>query len=301
MKLNILLFFFISIIYSCTENNLKPIDKVIKEKSKIYKVKKHKNFNQYWYDGNAEITSYKLSQVRYGEIHEGRAVTIFVTEDFLPEKQVKADYQNEKNIPVLKLNSTKKFLTGVYPYSLMTSTFSPVDNDIHPLKITFSSQEWCGNTFMQLNNRKNFEIDFYSYFESNSDKKLSLEKNILENSFWNLARINPYQIKKGRYKIIPSFEFLALNHKKIKPYDAEVNLLKQDNLLNLTIYYPELKRKLILNLTEDFPFTIESWEEHMVRGEKKLVTKAEKIEKIKVKYWNKNSNKDKIIREKLRI
>ena len=301
MKLNILLFFFISIIYSCTENNLKPIDKVIKEKSKIYEVKKHKNFNQYWYDGNAEITSYKLSQVRYGEIHEGRAVTIFVTEDFLPEKQVKADYQNEKNIPVLKLNSTKKFLTGVYPYSLMTSTFSPVDNDIHPLKITFSSQEWCGNTFMQLNNRKNFEIDFYSYFESNSDKKLSLEKNVLENSFWNLARINPYQIKKGRYKIIPSFEFLALNHKKIKPYDAEVNLLKQDNLLNLTIYYPELKRKLILNLTEDFPFTIESWEEHIVRGEKKLVTKAEKIEKIKVKYWNKNSNKDKIIREKLRI
>ena len=301
MKLNILLFLFISIFYSCTENNHKPTDKEVKEKSKIYKVKKHKNFNQYWYDGNAEITSYKLSQVRYGEIHEGRAVTIFVTEDFLPEKQVKADYQNEKNIPVLKLNSTKKFLTGVYPYSLMTSTFSPVDNDIHPLKITFSSQEWCGNTFMQLNNRKNFEIDFYSYFESNSDKKLSLEKNILENSFWNLARINPYQIKKGRYKIIPSFEFLALNHKKIKPYDAEVNLLKQDNLLNLTIYYPELKRKLILNLTEDFPFTIESWEEHMVRGQKKLVTKAEKIEKIKVKYWNKNSNKDKIIREKLRI
>lgn len=301
MKLNVLLFFFISIFYSCTENNLKPTDKVVKEKSKIYKVKKHENFNQYWYDGNAEITSYKLSQVRYGEIHEGRAVTIFVTEDFLPEKQVKADYQNEKNIPVLKLNSTKKFLTGVYPYSLMTSTFSPVDNDIHPLKITFSSQEWCGNTFIQLNNRKKFEIDFYSYFESNSDKKLSLEKNILENSFWNLARINPYQIKKGRYKIIPSFEFLALNHKKIKPYDAEVNLLKQDNLLNLTIYYPELKRKLILNLTEDFPFTIESWEEHIVRGQKKLVTKAEKIEKIKVKYWNKNSNKDKIIREKLKI
>lgn len=301
MKLNILLFLFISIFYSCTENNLKQTDKVIKEKSKIYEVKKHKNFNQYWYDGNAEITSYKLSQVRYGEIHEGRAVTIFVTEDFLPEKQVKADYQNEKNIPVLKLNSTKKFLTGVYPYSIMTSTFSPVYNDIHPLKITFSSQEWCGNTFMQLNNRKKFEIDFYSYFESNSDKKKSLEKNVLENSFWNLARINPYQIKKGRYKIIPSFEFLALNHKKIKPYNAEVNLLKQDNLLNLTIYYPELKRKLILNLTEDFPFTIESWEEHIVRGEKKLVTKAEKIEKIKIKYWNKNSNKDKIIREKLRI
>ena len=39
-----------------------------------------------WHDGKAEITSYKLEQARYGEMHEGQASMIFVTEDFSKEK-----------------------------------------------------------------------------------------------------------------------------------------------------------------------------------------------------------------------
>ena len=68
---------------------------------KLKPTKKHPKFSEYWYAGKAEITSYKLTQNRYGELHQGTAVNIFVTEDFLPEKQVKADNQNKKNIPVL--------------------------------------------------------------------------------------------------------------------------------------------------------------------------------------------------------
>ena len=36
-------------------------------------------FNDYWYAGDAELTRYALQQVRYGEVHEGDAVLIFVT------------------------------------------------------------------------------------------------------------------------------------------------------------------------------------------------------------------------------
>ncbi len=36
-----------------------------------------KNFKAYWYAGNAEITSYKLEQARYGELRQGKAVKIF--------------------------------------------------------------------------------------------------------------------------------------------------------------------------------------------------------------------------------
>ena len=36
----------------------------------------------YWYNSEAEITSYNLKQARYGEIHEGKAALIFVTEPF---------------------------------------------------------------------------------------------------------------------------------------------------------------------------------------------------------------------------
>ncbi|WP_439127939.1 septum formation inhibitor Maf [Polaribacter sp.] len=261
-------------------------------KAKIKSIKKHPKFNDYWYEGKAEITSYKLTQNRYGEHHEGTAVNIFVTEDFLPEKQVKADYQNEKNVPVLKLNSTKKFTTGIYPYSIMTSTFSPININKKTIKISFSSQEWCGNTFVQLNNREKFEIDFYSYFENNADRELVLEKNVLENELWNQLRINPKSIKKGRYKVIPSFEYLALNHQKIKAFDAEVNLIENGNFMNFSVYYPTLKRKLTVKLTKEFPYLIEGWEETSTKRGKTLTTKAAKINTIKSAYWTKNGATD---------
>lgn len=251
-----------------------------------------KDFNAYWYEGKAEITSYKLTQVRYGELHEGTAVNIFVTEDFLPEKQVKADYKNDKNVPILKLNSTKKFTTGIYPYSLMTSTFTPIDLNKETIKISFSAQEWCGNSFVQLNNRTNYEIQFFSYFESDADKDISIEKSKLENEIWNELRINPNTIKTGNYKMIPSFDYLALKHKKIKAYDADVKLSKGDNLILCKIEYPSLKRSLTIKLDNKFPYSIEGWEETIVERGKKLTTTASKIKTIKSAYWSKNSNSD---------
>ena len=43
-------------------------------------------FGDYWYQGEAEITSYELEQARYGSMHDGEAVLIFVTERFLENK-----------------------------------------------------------------------------------------------------------------------------------------------------------------------------------------------------------------------
>ena len=96
-----------------------------------------KEFKKYWYSGNAEITSYSIEQARYGQLREGTSVLIYVTEPFLPEIQVKADRSASSNIPVLKLNRTKNYLTGIYPYSIMNSTFSPVYDNQHAIKSTF--------------------------------------------------------------------------------------------------------------------------------------------------------------------
>ena len=88
-------------------------------------------FKDYWYQGKAELTSYDLEQARYRDIHQGDAVLIFVTEDFSKKKQVKLDYpsKNPKDaVPILKLNSTRKFNTGIYPYSCLLYT-SPSPRD----------------------------------------------------------------------------------------------------------------------------------------------------------------------------
>ncbi|WP_435803504.1 septum formation inhibitor Maf [Polaribacter sp.] len=277
------------LLLSCTKPEQQ---KEIKPKTSFKKIEKNSKFNTYWYAGKAEITSYTLTQVRYGEIHEGLAVNIFVTEDFLPKKQVKADYPDKNNIPVLKLNSTKNYTTGIYPYSLMTSTFSPININNKAIKISFSAQEWCGNTFVQLNNKANFQVDFYSYFESNYDKKISLKKNILENELWNIIRISPTALPIGELQIIPSFEYLGLNHKKIQAYEAITSLKEKGDFQFYSINYPILKRTLTIKASKNFPYTIESWEETFSSRGKLLTTKAEKIKTIQSAYWNKNGVAD---------
>jgi hypothetical protein len=260
-------------------------------------------FKSYWYQGLAELTSYELKQARYGELRDGHAVIIFVTEDFLPEKQVKADNVSEKNIPVLKCNATKNFNTGIYPYSIMSSTFSPVTAEGHAVKVSHSVQEWCGHVYAQLNNRKKFEIDSHSYFENEADEILSLPKTWLENEIWNLIRINPEELPTGNIDIIPSFEFLRLRHKPMKAYPAIISLKQGDSLSIYEIEYPELERDLTIYFNTSFPFEIEKWEETFMSGfgseALALTTSATKIKRIKTAYWAQNSNKDVILRDSL--
>lgn len=286
------------LVFACANNSENK--KSVKETPKK-NITKASYFNDYWYDGFAEITSYSLEQSRYGEVHKGTAVNIFVTEDFLPEKQVKADYKKESNIPILKLNSTKKFVTGIYPYSLMTSTFTPVGSSEKTLKVSFSSQEWCGNTFMQLNNRDKFNIDFYSYFESNTDRNLQLEKEILENEIWTLIRINPNELPIGDLKMIPSFEYLALNHKEIKAYNVTASLKNNGNLSTYSLEFNNLNRILEINFNTEAPYEINSWDETLIKNGKEYVTKAKKIKTIKSKYWSKNFPEDIILRDSLSL
>lgn len=289
---------------SCNKNtDTKPIahlrdTEVIKE-IPVFKRLTTPKFNKYWYAGEAEISSYKLEQARYGEIREGQAVLIFVTEDFLPDTQVKADNKNEKNISVLKLNATKNFNTGIYPYSIMQSTFYPVVNNRHALKVSSSMQEWCGHVYMQLNNRDLFQVISHSYFEGEADAKSTMEKSILENELWAQLRINPNSLPTGELKIIPSFEFIRLRHVPLKAYKANATLTSTA----YSIHYPELERTLNIYFNSEFPFEIEAWEESFKSGfgskAKVLSTKATKLKTIKSPYWQENSNKDEVLRESL--
>lgn len=254
-----------------------------------------KDFDSYWFQGQAEITSYSLQQERYGEMMEGRAVLVYVTEDFLPEAQVKANEQNPENFTVLKLNKMKNFITGIYPYSIMTSTFSPVFQDTHAIKVSNSVQEWCGHVYAQINNRDHFEVTSHSYFEGEADEHFSLEKTWLEDELWTLLRIDPALLPQGDIEIIPSLEYTRLRHKEIKAAQAKAVLTKTDSLSNYTVNYPATDRTLRIWFTTEPPFTIEKWEEQI--GD--YITKAEKINHIKSDYWNKNQNKHEFLRDSL--
>lgn len=259
------------------------------------------DFKEYWFAGEAEITSYNLDQSRYGEQRSGTAVLIFVTEDFLPEAQVKADEKNDSNIPVLKLNAVKNFNTGIYPYSIMQSTFYPLAGNSHALKVSVSVQEWCGHVYTQLNNRENFEITSNSYFEGEADQDLNLDKTWLENEIWTQLRINPDNLPTGEVHMIPSLEFFRLNHIEIKAYQVTAEFYQDDSLGVYKISYPELKRNLKIYYETSFPFNIEKWEETTEKNGESFSSTATKMESIKSDYWDKKSNKDLPLREKLNL
>lgn len=307
LKLSILVLIITTTLYtSCIESKA---SEMLKEETNVNTTAKSKTnakplseaFKNYWFAGEAEITSYKLEQARYGEMRDGHAVLIYVTEDFLPDAQVKADQQNPNNISVLKLNATKKFNTGIYPYSIMQSAFYPLSNNQHALKVSSSIQEWCGQAYTQLNNKSSFEIMSHSYFEGEADSLFNLNKATLENELWTQLRIDPKSLPTGNIQIIPSFEYTRLKHIDIKPYKATAKL----NEGSYKIVYPELERTVTINFNPQSPYNILGWTETFKSGSgkkaKMLTTTATKLASIKSPYWNKKSNKDSILREMLKL
>ena len=112
-------------------------------------------FWSHWGDGRAELSSYRAVVQRYGEPREGELVLIYVTEPHDRRRWIKDDeVQDPNRVEVLKLNLSQKFLTGIYPYSVMTSVFSPVDEwraeRFQPVKIGHTVQEWCGHYMHQV-------------------------------------------------------------------------------------------------------------------------------------------------------
>lgn len=272
-------------------------------------MKRSSEFDNYWFQSSAEITSYKLKQVRYGEIHEGKAALIFVTEPFNTKKHVKSDNGMGKNVQsTLKLNHVRRFNTGVYPYNIMTSSFTPVSQSGYgtSFKISSSMQEWCGHVFTQYTKKGNqYDVDSYSYFESEGDIRFQMKEALLEDEIMSLIRINPEIIEEGETQIIPAAHYLRLMHKEIKPYKAEISITNSNqNEIDVVIYeinIPELKRKVKITTTKAFPFTIEEWSEEYpaLFTNQIMKTTATKQERIRLDYWNKHSNKDEILYQQL--
>jgi len=136
-------------------------------------------FWEHWGDGRAEVAGYRLTQPRYGELRQGEAVLVTVTEDFTLASRVKSDGGHPDQVPVLKLNHVRDFQTGIYDYNAMTSAFLVLDGSQvlgQPTKLSVSVQEWCGHAYEQLTVTDGW-LDWtsHSYFDGEADQDLRVE------------------------------------------------------------------------------------------------------------------------------
>ena len=107
------------------------------------------DFWDWWGDGQAEMSGYRMTTMRYGAPRETVLSLIYVTEPHDRRSWIKDDdIGGSSRVEVLKLNQNFHFQTGVYPYSVMTSVFAPVHRyrtePFAPVRITHAVQEWCG-------------------------------------------------------------------------------------------------------------------------------------------------------------
>lgn len=266
-----------------------------------------KEWGAYWFQGKAEISSFQLNQSRYGENREGQAVLIFVTEDFSRKKQVKLDRPEETGkdkISVLKMNQTRDFVTGIYPYHMMLSAFTPIKEDSQGLKFTSSVQEWCGQTFTQFNQTKKdlYKGKLFSYFESESDQTISIN-GLMEDDLWNLLRLNPNQIPLGANQLIPSLLYQRLTHQAFTSEEAFISIKDiSERRSQLEVTYASGFRELRIEFEKTFPFQILGWEEVTVKSNgQKEITTAQRLAVKTSDYWKQNKVEDEYLRKELQL
>jgi hypothetical protein len=274
-----------------------------------------RDFHSYWHNHGAEITRFELEQSRYGEIHPGHAILIFVTEPFLPDIHVKSDYKSsrEKSIPVLKLNFIKKFNTGIYDYSMMKSVFTPVPTEKQQysktLKVSTTRQDWCGHVYLQYNlEDDHYKVKQYSYFEKEGDKTITIPSVHLEDEIWTRIRTAPETLPLGKIKMIPGSFFATLRMIEPGAESAFAELTHpqegdRGGVSQYTVMYPSLQRTLSIRFNRNFPYDILSWSETYPSGSGKnakvLTTNAQRTHAVMTDYWNKNSVKDLELRKEL--
>ena len=201
-------------------------------------------FWQHWGDGKAEVNTYELSVPRYGEERSAQETVIFVTEDFDGKSQVKIDREvpQERKIPVMKLHRIRNFQTGAYPYNMTLSAFSPLRKWalegqefplLTPIKVAFSSTEWCGVFYQQLNSSSAGYVDqMHSYFDGEVDKQVvhPLSKRaIFEDDLLVRARELIVSFPAGSYQMLASPMYARLGKDSVKwiPVQVERELLAE--------------------------------------------------------------------------
>jgi hypothetical protein len=261
-------------------------------------------FESYWYQGTAEVNVFDLHQSRYGAVRPGKAVLIFVTEDFSKSKQVKLDAPEENSSDaqkVLKLNMTRDFVTGVYPYHTMLSVFTPVYEESPAPKLTASVTEWCGQSFTQLNYKTGkYTAQQFSYFESEGDLESKLDGRAEEELF-TLIRLHPDLVPLGTVTLIPSLIFQRFAHIPLKGEQATISrkALGSDQA-EVKVVYEEIGRTVSIRYQQLFPYEITGFTEVWTKENgQQEVTTATRTHLRQLPYWKQNEQVYESLRKEL--
>lgn len=263
-------------------------------------------FWKVWGDGQAELSSYDLTEPHYGQPRRGTAIAIFVSETFSNSARVKSDpgkHPKSDEFSVMKLNLVKDFQTGIYDYNDMTSVFIALDavnaRKAGTLtKVSFSSQEWCGQVYHQiLLDAQSIRSTRHSYFDGEGDQQSTLSypvDGVPADALWFWARqMAEPRLAPGETKTVPMLSALqAVRDTHHAAEWTQAKLSRMNMLPKVTVpagtFAVEAWRAespdLILTIYAEkaAPHRIVKWETS--KGEKGELLSTERM-----KYWQLNA------------
>ncbi len=262
-----------------------------------------KGFWDQWSDGAAEMASYALTYPRYGQPREGTAVTIFIPEKLSRQYRVKADPGNHapsEEIYAVKLNLVQDFPTGVYDYNLMTTAFVSMEpwqgrSAGSPIKVAFSSQEWCGLRHAQLQfDRSQVRSTSHSYFDGEADQQntarylrpgFSEDMLLLWARGWAWPRLEPGASME--VKVLRSAEAMSLGHQAMAWSPGTLSRSKDVSSVDVPAGTFEVE-KATLTIGDAV-----TWDVYVEQGAPRRIIRwtssqghdARLIESARMKYW----------------
>jgi hypothetical protein len=262
-------------------------------------------FWKVWGDGQAELASYDLVEPHYGKPRQGVAVAIWVSETFSNSARVKADpgkHPKTDEFGVMKLNLVKDFQTGIYDYNDMTSVFVATQavNGRGPgyaTKVSFSSQEWCGNVFHQiLLDPAKVRSMRHSYFDGEGDANADLPypaNGVTEDSlpFWARGMAEP-ALASGETKsvdVLTSLQWVRDRH--VPASWAKAELSRGKDLVAVSVpagkFYAEVFTATLAHVKRTY-YVEPSGARRIVKWETSAGEKGELLASERLKYWQLN-------------
>jgi hypothetical protein len=131
-----------------------------------------------WSDGLSEMSYYDATTEIYGKKRHYTRVHLMNRQFMDRVHYIKASEHTAEPVAVFKFVTAEEIPTENYNYRFLTTAFQEMDS-LRPLKVSLSSQEWCGHTFKYLTweRRKEFapeswslDISCYSYLPAEGDR-----------------------------------------------------------------------------------------------------------------------------------
>ncbi|MEX1256373.1 MAG: hypothetical protein WEG36_02035 [Gemmatimonadota bacterium] len=264
------------------------------------------DFWAHWGDGQAELSGYSVTVSRYGAPREGVTSLIYVTEPHDRRTWVKDDRAESPNrVEVMKLIRSTHFLTGIYPYSVMASTFVPVEawGDIRfqPVRINLDVQEWCGSVSHRIwpgpGRLRSLRL---SYFADEGESLI--ETTLPEGTLFEDAL--PIQLREldGPFSgggdwtgwIVPELWRLRANHGPTQPVEATISRKNGERegvpVTHFLLEAGDYWRRY--DVETAFPRRILGWE--TATGDAASLLSTERLA-----YWSLNAPGDELFRERL--